>query len=285
MSDYDISSPSHRDKIAFEIHNNIDKYCETVYDGGHRSHLGASLIGDPCARKLWYTFRWAKHHKHTGRMHRLFNRGHREEERFVEWLRGAGIEVFDFAEDGRQHRISAIGGHFGGSLDGIGILPFNGEKVLLEFKTYNAKSFKRLVENGMRDAKPMHFAQTSVYGKHYGLKYVLYLAICKNDDELHVELVELDWALASDLERKAEYIITAQEVPPRCCSSESHFQAKMCEYKSLCWEFNMTLDKNCRSCANCRPVDNGGWYCDEFNAEVPQEFISTGCDNWKPIVK
>ena len=27
-------------------------------DDGLRQHLGASLIGKPCERALWYTFRW-----------------------------------------------------------------------------------------------------------------------------------------------------------------------------------------------------------------------------------
>ena len=31
-----------------------------LFEDGHRNHLGASLIGDACSRKLWYTFRWVK---------------------------------------------------------------------------------------------------------------------------------------------------------------------------------------------------------------------------------
>ena len=27
----------------------------------HRNHLGGSIIGDECERKLWYVFRWGMH--------------------------------------------------------------------------------------------------------------------------------------------------------------------------------------------------------------------------------
>lgn len=317
MNNYDLSNPTHRDKLSFEIINRVDDFCQNKYDDGPRGHLGASLIGDPCMRKLWYVFRWVKHTRHTGRMYRLFNRGHREEERFVEWLKGTGIAVSEFMEPdnstpvgfgkykdlsfdqisvsdpnyaewvkdklkGQQHRISAVGGHFGGSLDGIGTLP-SGEQVLLEFKTHNNKSFKELVNHGVKVKKPLHFAQMSMYGKHYRLKYAIYMAIDKNTDDLHIEVVELDWASATELERKAEFIISSHEAPPRLHNNDSHFECKYCDYRLLCFDFDKTLDHNCRSCSHCWPVDNAEWYCDIYQCNVPKEHIKDGCENWEPI--
>lgn len=63
-----------------------------------RGHLGASAIGNRCVRQAWYGFRWAYHVRHTGRIHRLFNRGHEEEARLTRWLRMAGCEIQDYAE-------------------------------------------------------------------------------------------------------------------------------------------------------------------------------------------
>lgn len=63
-----------------------------------RGHLGASQIGTPCRRKAWYDFRWAYRVKHTGRLLRLFQRGHLEEFRFAEYLRLAGYEVRDYSQ-------------------------------------------------------------------------------------------------------------------------------------------------------------------------------------------
>lgn len=63
-----------------------------------RGHLGGSAIGSPCERELWYGFRWAHEEKFQGRMLRLFNRGHKEEFRFVDYLRRIGCEVREYSE-------------------------------------------------------------------------------------------------------------------------------------------------------------------------------------------
>jgi hypothetical protein len=46
---------------------------------GFRLHLGASLIGKPCERSLWYDFRWTTVAQHPGRLLRLFETGQLEE--------------------------------------------------------------------------------------------------------------------------------------------------------------------------------------------------------------
>jgi len=90
----ELSSPGVSAALAKRILEDIDEYCVRTYDGGHRWHLGASLIGRECKRYLWYVFRWCLHEKTTGRQQRLFNRGHREEERFIEWLEGIGFKIW-----------------------------------------------------------------------------------------------------------------------------------------------------------------------------------------------
>ena len=60
----------------------------------HRAHLGASAIGNPCARANWYTFRWCKAQVFEPRMLRLFDRGQREEATLVNMLqRIPGVTV------------------------------------------------------------------------------------------------------------------------------------------------------------------------------------------------
>ena len=115
--------------------------------------LGASLIGRPCERALWMTFRWVEAKKFSGRMLRLFKRGQREEAEFIEELRGIGATVWDKDENGKQWTVSACNGHFGGSLDGVATgLPEAPKTVaVLEFKTHSSKSFADLVKNAMTD--------------------------------------------------------------------------------------------------------------------------------------
>ena len=90
----DLTSPGTTKALAKRISDDIDECCVEMYDDGHRNHLGASLIGHECKRYLWYTFRWVLHETCTGRLYRLFNRGHKEEDRFIEWMKGIGIEVW-----------------------------------------------------------------------------------------------------------------------------------------------------------------------------------------------
>ncbi|GIX15396.1 MAG: hypothetical protein KatS3mg118_3355 [Paracoccaceae bacterium] len=110
---------------------------------GFRDHLGASLIGKSCARALWYDFRWATPARHTGRILRLFETGQLEEARLVRDLRATGATVLEVdPETGRQFRVEAHGGHFGGSLDAVALGLLEAPKTwhVVEFKTHWADS-------------------------------------------------------------------------------------------------------------------------------------------------
>lgn len=275
-------------QVAKRISDDIDAYCENAYDDGHRKHLGASLIGHECKRYLFYVFRWTMHKKFSGRMQRLFNRGHREEDRFIEWLKGIGCEVWSHQENGDQFRVSACGGHFGGSLDGIVKLPTSygiDEPVLAEFKTNGTgAAFNALCSTGMAKNKPQHYAQTSTYGsrQEYRFKWCLYLNINKNDDSIHVELVKLDWNLGEQMVLKAEQIIIAQEPPPRLSNNPTFKTCAYCDFKPICHE-GKPVEINCRSCTNASPRDNKEWFCSVHSAIIPDEVIKVGCPQHKSI--
>lgn len=91
------SAPGPNDDVCTHpVVKAINSKLERDQDVSGRRHLGGSLIGRKCKRELWYSFRWALPPRHSGRMLRLFNRGHREEDRFVEWLRSVGVELYPF---------------------------------------------------------------------------------------------------------------------------------------------------------------------------------------------
>jgi hypothetical protein len=276
-----------RTKVSAEILADIDHYCATTYDDGPRKHLGASLIGHACSRHLWFGFRWAKHTKHSGRQQRLFNRGHREEARFNEWLRGIGFTVFDVnPETKEQWRFSACEGHFGGSCDGKAMMPAKYEynkPILLEFKTNGTgAAFNNLLKDGCASAKPQHFDQQSVYGYLDGIPYSLYMNICKNDDNIHSEIVRLDLKRGENLVKKAEIIILSQVPPPKLSLSKTSFECKYCDHMSICHE-GAPLDINCRSCKAAQPIANKQWYCNKHNGAIPEEFIAKGCGDWMSV--
>lgn len=286
-----LAQPGAREALARQILDDIDAHCQSAYNDGHRWHLGASIIGDDCARKLWYGFRWVHTPQHSGQALRLFNRGHLEEERFVAWLRGIGCEVSEFQEDGKtQHRISGVDGHFGGSLDGMLRLPahYGGFPVFLsEFKTSNDKNFKKLVKDKVKKSKYQHFCQMSVYGGTYRFKYAVYIAINKNTDELYIEVVELDWDLGEMLLRKAEDIVRTEHPPEKQSQDPTFWKCKFCDYQSVC-HYGAELERNCRSCAFAKPVENGGWHCGKYNFVFSKDahdeaLVNAGCADWRPI--
>jgi hypothetical protein len=277
------------DAIATQIEKDIDEYCLQAFSDERRKHLGASVVGHECERYIWFAFRWMFTAKFDGRMQRLFNRGHLEEARIISWLRGIGILVRDVEDNGQQFRIADVEGHFGGSCDGIGMLPIRYEvladtQILYEFKTAGDKGFQEIRNLGVKKAKPEHWTQMCIYGRKLGLKYALYVCVNKNNDELNIELLELDWSKADAEINKAEKIIFATTPPPRISDNASFFKCRFCPANNIC-HLALLPDKNCRSCLNAAPTINGQWQCNLFNQIIPEDFIAKGCESWTPLAK
>lgn len=282
-----LSLQSDREKLEELISDDINLFCETYYEQGHRNHLGASEIGKPCWRMLWYKFRWVKLEIYTGQILRLFNVGHTAEPRFITYLRGIGFEVKEFDDDGKQFRITGANGHFGGSLDGMCKAParYNLETNLVllnEFKTNNTgPAYGKLIKEGVQKAKPEHFAQMSMYAYKKQLKYGLYLIENKNDSDIAIKIVELDWNYGAQLEKKAEQIIASKEPPPRISENPASFECKFCSFAKICHN-GESPEKNCRSCRNAMPTQDASWTC-SMHGVIPPEFIPIGCDDWLAI--
>jgi hypothetical protein len=240
---------------------------ESDADDGHRPHLGASLIGHACERYLWLTFRWAGSKKHSGRMLRLFKAGQDFEPRIVAELRRIGVEVHETAPDGKQWRVSAVGGHFGGSMDGAarGFPEAPKSWAVVEFKTHNAKSFAAL-KDGVQKSKPQHWAQMQTYMGMTGMARAMYIAENKDTSELYAEWVHFDEVEFARLKVRAERVIIAAEPPLRCSNDPSWYVCKMCDFHPLC-HGEEAPDVNCRTCAHSTPVvdgEDGKWNCREF---------------------
>lgn len=278
--------PHEREALAKRIKDEINTYCVNAYDDGPRSHLGASVIGHDCDRYLWLHFRHAKHEQFDGRMLRLFNRGHREEERWKEWYRGIGFTVWDVdPANGNQFRITGVMGHFGGSLDSIGLPPWLVKvPLLLEFKTHHTKSFGELMKQGVGKYKPRHYKQMCSYGKGYGFRYGIYNAINKNDDDIYIEVCELDWTQGDFQEIKAQEIITAKEPPLKIADTEAYWECKFCDFLGICHR-QEPVEINCRSCKHAEAVANAEWFCHRWQGIIPKDAIPAGCGEHLSILR
>jgi hypothetical protein len=251
-------------------------------DEGFRSHLGASVIGKSCARQIWYGFRWALKPKFIGRMLRLFNRGHIEEARFIALLLAIGVQVYQQDSNGNQFRISHVGGHFGGSGDGIAIgipdLPI-GTSCLLEFKTHSDKYFKQIVASGVKAVKPEHYTQMQVYMRKMNLTVAMYGAVNKNDDELYFEIIYLDPIHADQFLDRGQTIIMLREAPKKINESPGWFECKFCDMKAIC-HGGIAPARNCRTCYHIQVRDNGTWVCGLTGEIRTKEQQLAGCGDY-----
>lgn len=286
-----------------------DAYRDSPEDG-FRTHLGASILGEECGRKVWYNFRWHTRPKFPARILRLFNRGHLEEGRIIALLLMIGCNVLQQDANGKQFRISYAHGHAGGSGDGVaaGIpdLKDLSQFALLEFKTHNTKSFTELAGKGpewrkyvegkgqftgkgVRICKPEHYTQMQQYMRKMGLAVGLYVASCKETDDLYMELVYLNSEYADQVLDRGDQIVWTQSPPKRLSESPSFFKCKWCDDQPVC-QLGKTPAINCRTCPHSEPLREGeeangpgAWRCNLHNIPLSKEKQLVGCPDWDYI--
>lgn len=280
----------------------INAHIEGVQESSHRAHLGASVIGKPCARELWYDWRWTLAERFSGQQLRLFERGNLEEPRFIGYLKAIGVEVWPNnpdapLKDGKPQQWRAgpwHDGHFGGSPDGFGRglpdLP-PGVPFAISCKTHNEKSFGKLKEMGVMGCKFEHFIQEQVYLHHFReawrmpLEWCLYMATCKNDDHLHLELLHYSEQIAKNAIERGGNIIYANEPPQRIANSPGHFNCKFCHFNRLCHFGDVTPDRNCRTCRYGRPGGNAQWVCGLRQINLDDKAQREACGSYQTHAK
>ena len=235
-----------------------------------RGYLGASIIGHPCERFLWYQFRQCCKEDIPGRVYRLFETGNLAEPRFVKELRGIGGEVHDVDENGQQFEVNEIDGHFSGHLDAAILGVPGAEKTwhVGEMKTHSAKSFKELQKKCVKESKPTHYAQMQAYMGLTGMTRALYLAVNKDTDDLYAERIHFDKVFFDGLMDKAERIITSNTPPERAFHRRDYFECSWCSANAICWgsaESALPIaDVSCRQCCHATPTMDGKatWKCE-----------------------
>ena len=262
----------------------IFAYYKKVGDTGLMSQtLGISMLGHRCDRYLWYCFRQCCKPEFSGRMYRLFETGHFEEARFVKDLEVIGCIVHDVDanrsfERTQQFKVAAFGGHLKGYMDGcaLGIPEAPKTWHVLEFKTHNAKSFKKLEKEGVQKSKPQHYAQVQIEMHLTGMKRALYLARNKDTDDLYSERIRYDEYENELLMEKAKRIITATSPPDRISSRPDFYQCQWCDARGICWgeDSKPALPVpvlSCRQCCHATPLIDGedrNWCCRKLELPI-----------------
>lgn len=253
--------------------------------GLYLARLGASSIGDPCLRAIWLSWRAYDDKKFGGRMLRLFRTGHLQEDRILEDLKRAGYQVWDRDENGNQPTFTDNTGHFVCKLDGVIKGVPGAEKTThdLEIKTHSLKSYEELKKKGVEKAKPLHFWQMQA-GMMFGdFSRALYVALCKNDEDYHIERLKEDPEVQDQIGKKIIKLVEARTPPVGISPDQKAFDCKWCDMKEVCAGEKAPIP-TCRSCDHVEVLKtNGEWRCNRHGHIISNEEQKQGCADYEVI--
>lgn len=252
-----------------------------------RAYLGASQLGEDCERKLWYSFHWAAWEVFEGRMLRLFDTGHREEQRVIDELRSIGVTVWDRDETtGEQIRFSAVEGHSGGGCDAIakGFIEAPKTYHVLEIKTMNAKHFGEFFAKGVLKSHPKYYTQFTLYAGWAEIDRTFFIAKNKDDDDLHAERINFDKPHFVAAEAKARRVIYSPEPNPKITEDATSYLCKFCPAWGICHGKEIA-PVNCRTCIHSTPEKDGDgrWSCAFHGTNISVETQRKGCEHHRYI--
>jgi hypothetical protein len=208
-----------------------------------RDYLGASRIGEPCARRLCYELMQAlvdDGADFPGRMLRVFEAGYRFEEMTIRWLRLGGFDLRTHRRNGEQFGFSVAGGRFRGHIDGVIVGgPDVGIEypVLFEHKALRSSSWQDVVKQGVRLSKPIYWAQLQIYMAYLAVEQTLFVTLDKDTQALRYELVSFDPPAAQTLSDKAVAVIRAvesRELLPRISEEPDFYICTFCPFRIRC---------------------------------------------------
>ncbi|NOG73737.1 hypothetical protein [Roseicella sp. DB1501] len=207
-----------------------------------RRYIGASSIGDPCARKIWYGFHGypAEPIPSTGLF--AIEDGHRSEELIASRLRLVpGVELWTHKDDGTQWGFED--GDFKGHIDGVvrGLVQQPVTPSIWENKAVNERKFKEFQKAkatfgeklALRNFDVVWHAQAQIYMRYFSLTRH-YLTVCTpGGRDVDSCRTECDPILAEALVQKARRIASAKE-PPEKIGKADFYLCRMCRFRGSC---------------------------------------------------
>lgn len=205
-----------------------------------RDYLGASCIGEDCARQVWYQYnRPSQPNKYAYAV----EDGHMSELIMAERLRAVeGIELWTLdPETGQQFGFRD--GKFRGHFDGVirGLLQAPKKAHIWEHKcTKTYKQFvKALKDHGNKQALEKwnwnYYVQAQMY-MHYTALDRHYLTVASpGTREVYSCRTEYNPEIAAKYKDRAKRIIDQPTEPPRAYKSETFFKCRWCSFSEECW--------------------------------------------------
>lgn len=212
-----------------------------------RNYLGASLIGEPCARKIWYKFNGFPEEKSPWAdiANCAADSGHYAEEVTAKRLKAIpGLKLLTHKDDGKQYGFEAFGGKFKGHVDGliIGLLQAPKADHIWEHKDKDHKKFADFQnkkqeygdKNTLKNWDQVYYAQAQV-NMHYFNINRHYMTVSyaggRRYESCRTDYNAEDAAMYVD---RADKIISATAPPPRINENPDFFVCKFCPFKEDC---------------------------------------------------
>ena len=244
-----------------------------------RHYLGLSGIGQECSRKTILAWLWTKKTGVNGRIQRIFDYGHAAEDYLIEQIQSkSNCKVIHYGEN--QLELTGHEGHWIGHPDGI--LIADGVPFLLEIKTHNDASYKKLDKEGVKTGHPAHYDQMQSYMDFDVIpSQGIYLAINKNTSELYIEIIEIDFNRIELLREKQRHLLDIDQLPERIGNNkQTYYKCKMCEYAPICFE-KEEISTNCRTCKYCAIMPGGEFHCNGTDTVLTMARQLIGCEAYE----
>jgi CRISPR/Cas system-associated exonuclease Cas4 (RecB family) len=210
-----------------------------------RGYLGASLIGDACARKIWYTYQGYERKPFSAETLWKFADGHRTEDLIAERLRSLPfIELHTHDENGFQFGFSDFDGKFKGHCDGFikGILQAPNVWHVWECKASEKKKydeFTKLVttmdtKRVLKKWNENYYAQAQLY-MHYFKIDRHYTTVAKaGGRDIMTCRTEYEPEIAEYYRDRAWQIINATQEPMRISDKPDFWLCRFCDFSEVC---------------------------------------------------
>jgi hypothetical protein len=218
---------------------------KAAQDTRRRDYLGASLIGNECARQIWYEYNGFERPPFEAETLMNFEDGHRTEDLTAARLRMVpGIELWTHDENGEQFGFKALGGKFSGHCDGVirGLkqatkalhiweAKCSAQKKFSEFQNCKAKFGEKLA---LKNWNQNYFAQAQLYMHYLNIdRHYMTVALaggrdydsCRTEYQPEVAQFYID---------RADSIISAREPPSRINEKPDFFLCRFCNFKEIC---------------------------------------------------
>lgn len=221
------------------------KAIEAAQETRRRDYLGASLIGSPCSRQIFYDYNGYPKPPFEAETLMNFEDGHRTEDLTAERLRKIpGVQLWTRNQDNEQIGFVALNGKFKGHCDGIilGLLQAPKAMHVWECKASGQKKFDEFVKvkqtqgekNALKNWNENYYVQAQLYMHflHCDRHYIT--VALAGGRKYESARTEYDPVIAEQAINKAEKIINANQPPPRISENKDFWICRFCSFKDIC---------------------------------------------------